>query len=436
MKKLTLFTIILVITIGFSYAQQEKGIVGGTNWLSGWTEFRSGQENYGEPTQIITGNILENTTLTKRETYLLVGNVFVIPGVTLTIEPGTVIMGDNKTNATLTVAKGGTIIANGTETDPIVFTSNKGVKRAGDWGGIILLGEAPINKYGSGSVSSFYPKLNAANYRFTNYGGDNSKSSSGILKYVRIEYAGKRVSVETYFNGLLLASVGSETQINNVMVSNAADDAFEVWGGDVKLSNLVSYRAKGTDYKFNHGSQGVLYNSLAVRSPYSSNIQKARSLEVLSYDKRDEFDFTKAKTTLEVKNVTLLNESDNFEADMQKNLIHEAVYVGDFTQLNMVKSVISGYNPAVIIDSHVAINQQTLESMSFREMYFNNCSGNIYVENNKNNDDLENWYGNRAFFNVYSKGDNVETFISPGNNKRPDYRLRINKIIATNVISD
>ena len=64
-------------------------------------------------------------------------------------------------------------------------------------------------------------------------------------------------------------------------------------------------------------------------------------------------------------------------------------------------------------------------------MYFNNCKGNIFLENDLNNEDLENWYGNSAFFNVYSKSNNAETFIDFSNEKRPDFRLRINKIIAS-----
>ena len=65
-------------------------------------------------------------------------------------------------------------------------------------------------------------------------------------------------------------------------------------------------------------------------------------------------------------------------------------------------------------------------------MYFNNCKGNIFVENNNNNDDLENWYGTPSFLNVYSKGLNTDTFVDYNNKRTPDYRLRIHKIIASN----
>ena len=98
----------------------------------------------------------------------------------------------------------------------------------------------------------------------------------------------------------------------------------------------------------------------------------------------------------------------------------------------MNKSVISGFNPAVLFEDKIIVNQENLEKIKFSDMYFNNCNGNIFVENNSNNEDLENWYGNSAFFNVYSKSDDYETFIDLNNERSPDFRLRINKIIATN----
>jgi hypothetical protein len=99
----------------------------------------------------------------------------------------------------------------------------------------------------------------------------------------------------------------------------------------------------------------------------------------------------------------------------------------------MTKSVLSGFNPAVVLDKNTIVNQESLERVALTEMYFNNCKGNIFVDGNSNNDDLENWYGNRGFFNVYAKSSNKETFISSEGYKKPDFRLRINKIIATNI---
>ena len=414
------------------YGQQEKGIVGKTNWLNTWTEFNPSKEYYGEPTQIITGNITTDTKLYKRETYLLLGSVFVTNGATLTIEPGTVILGDYKTKGSLIVSKGSFINAKGTVTDPIIFTSNRSVKRPGDWGGVIILGDAPVNRFGSGSIATYYPNINPANYAYGNYGGEELKDSSGVFQYVRIEYSGKRVSEDIYFSGLLLAGVGEESTFNNVMVSQSAGNAFEVWGGKPKMNQFVSYKSHGSDFIFNYGSRSNLQNSLAIRSPFTSNDEIPRCLELLSYNKKEECDFSKEMTLLAAENLTFINISEDLESHIKMNLINEAVYIGENASLNMSKTVISGFNPAVILQDGIVLNQANLEKINFSEMFFNKCNGNIFLENNTNNDDLENWYGNSSFFNVYSKGSNAETFIDIKNERRPDFRLRINKIIAAN----
>lgn len=94
--------------------------------------------------------------------------------------------------------------------------------------------------------------------------------------------------------------------------------------------------------------------------------------------------------------------------------------------------MLSGFNPAVLLEETIVLNQENLEKIKFTNMYFNNCRGNIFTEYNPNNEDLEDWYGNRSFFNVYSKGQDRETFIAVNHNRRPDFRLRINKILASN----
>ncbi len=117
------FLLLLLTSVGVANAQKTPGIYGENNWFNGWTSFKPKTAEYAPATQILTGVIKENTTLSKRNTYLLMGTVYVPSGVTLTIEPGTVIRGDSDSTGTLTVVKGGKIIAEGTETDPIVFTS-------------------------------------------------------------------------------------------------------------------------------------------------------------------------------------------------------------------------------------------------------------------------------------------------------------------------
>jgi uncharacterized membrane protein len=375
----------------------------------------------------LAGNIAVDTKLLKRNKYILQGSVYVINKATLTIEPGTTIICDSQSNASLIITKGATIIADGLETDPIVFTSNKSLKKSGDWGGIVVLGDAPINKFGNSSSINL-----GLDTSLTNYGGNNSESNSGILRYVRIEFAGKKTSNDENFNGLLLAGIGNKTTLENIMVSYAAGDAFEIHGGNLSLNKLVSYKCNRDDFKFNYGTQCKIINSLAIRSSYLTSSLGSRCVNVASYDKKEEVDFTKKHTFVKASNLTLVNNSENIEADIQSGLIKEALYIGENAAINFEKTVISGFNPAVLLSNKIEINQENLEKIKFEEMYFNACKGNIFTEFNENNEDLESWYGNRAFYNVYSKGNNKETFIDPSNDKLPDFRLRIGNITASN----
>ena len=432
MKNLPQLLSIFLLVFCNAYSQQEKGIIGTNNWLNSWTEFNSNQIEYGEATEILTGNITSDTRLLKKNTYMLLGDVFVTNNATLTIEPGTIIIGDFKTKGSLIITKGATIIADGLVTDPIVFTSNRSVKKAGDWGGIIVLGDAPINKFGN--ESSVNHNFRAATYENISYGGENIESNSGILRYVRIEYAGKKLKSGENFNALLLAGVGSQTILENIMVSNSAGNSFDIYGGQVNLSKMVSYKSNKIDYNFNFGTQCNIYNSLAIRSSYVSSPDGSRCINIASYgEDKEEVDFSVKETFVTATNLTLINVSDNLQTEIKLGLVKEAIYVAEYASLDMSKSVISGFNPAVLFENKIKINNENLDKIRFTEMYFNNCRGNIFTEYNDNNEDLENWYGNSSFFNVYSKGLDSETFIDLKDSKRPDFRLRINKIIASNL---
>lgn len=408
------------------HAQQEKGIIGSTNWLNNWTEFRPNKVDYGEANQILAGNIIVDTKLYKKNIYVLQGNVYVTNKAVLTIEPGTVIIGDYESNGTLIITKGSTIIADGLVTDPIVFTSNRITKKAGDWGGLVLLGDAPTNKFGNSAALGF--DLDPS---FSVFGGINSSSNSGILRYVRIEFAGKKIKGAGNLSSLLLAGIGNKTILENIMVSNSGGNSFDVYGGELSLEKLVSLKSYADDFKFNFGTQCLLNNSLAIRSSYLTSNTGSRCLNVYSYSKKEETDFTKKHTFVTATNLTLVNNSDNLNADIQSGLVKEAVYIAENATLDFKRSVVSGFNPAILIDSKIEINTESLKKIKIEEMYLNFCKGNIFSEYNSNNEDLESWYGNSAFFNVYSKSDNKETFIDFLNEKRPDYRLQIAKITAS-----
>ena len=427
MKNLTNLNCILLFVISASFAQQEKGIIGTTNWLNNWTSFKPAKEDYNDTNQILFGNISTNTTLYKKNIYLLQGNVYVTKNAILTIEPGTVIKGDSDSVGTLVITKGATIIAEGKETDPIIFTSNKSERKSGDWGGVIILGDAPINKFGG--LGSLPYDIDQSK---TIYGGTNSQSNSGILRYVRIEFAGKRVKGFKEFNALSLAGVGSKTVLDNIMCSFSGDDSFEFFGGEVNMSKAVSYKANDDDFDFTQGAQVNLDNSIAVRNSYFSEGSGSRCLEVDCYDRKEDADFSKKNTTVIASNMTMVNDSKDLLRDISSGLVKEAIRISENCSLTVKSSVISGFNPAIILDSKIAVTDANFSKIKLEDIYFNNCKGNIFMENNSNNEDLEDYYGNSSFSNVFSQGDNKETFIDIYNSKQPDFRLKIAKITASN----
>ena len=434
MKNLTLASLIFLFLTGNTFAQQEKGIIGYNNWLSSWTEFTPNQNNYSQPTEILSGNISQDTKLSKRNTYLLLGDVFVVNNARLIIEPGTIILGDFKTKGSLTISRGSKIIATGTQTDPIVFTSSKTDKNPGDWGGLFILGDAPTNLFGNEAALDY--GLRPSTFKSISYGGENILGNSGILKFVRIEYAGKKTKDYGNFNGLTLAGIGLKTTIDHVMVSYCEGNSFNILGGELTLEKMVSFRSSQNDYEFNYGTQCNIINSLAVRSPYVSSSEGSRCMYISSYDDIENTNWTKKPTYVSAENLSLINVSDNLKSDIKVGLVQEAIYIDEDASFKIDKSVISGFNPAVILDDKIKINTENLEKISFTRSYFNNCKGNIFIKDHTDNDDLESWYGSRAFNNLYSRGPDYETFIESENAKYPDFRLRVNKIIASNDLID
>lgn len=425
MKNLRNFKWIALFVAFAANAQQEKGIIGTSNWLNNWTEFNPKKVEYNETNSILYGKISTNTTLYKKNVYLLQGPVYVTSGTTLTIEAGTVIKGDVATNGALIIAKGAKIIAEGTETDPIVFTSNSAQKKPGDWGGLVILGDAPINKFG-GTASLNYEGDPAQ----TIYGGTNPTASSGVIRFLRVEFAGKKIKGYKDYNAISIAAVGNKTIIENVMSSFSAGNAFEVLGGDVTLKNLVTLRSTGDDFRFTQGAQARLDNSLAVRHSFSSGSTRARAINVNSYEKKDETDFSKALTNVVATHCTLVNSTDDLNRDLASGLVKESVFVAENTGLTLKKSVISGFSPAVVLDDEIKPEAGGLKKVKLEELYFNNCKGNIFLENTSNNEDLEDYYGNPQFANLYEATPNTEMFIA-WDAKTPDFRVKIGKITAS-----
>ena len=212
------------------------GAVGSDDWTAGWTAFPVDTAGNGGATivDVEAQDITADTTWSAENTYVLKGKVFVT-GATLTIEPGTVIRGE--TGSALVITKDGDIVAEGTAAAPIVFTSSKDTGAAkGDWGGVVLIGDASINIDGGTDNVEGFENDGAGKVE---YGGTNDTGSCGSLRYVRIEYAGFELSPDNELNGLTVAGCGSGTTLDFVQVHRGQDDGIELFGGTANLSHVV-----------------------------------------------------------------------------------------------------------------------------------------------------------------------------------------------------
>lgn len=205
-----------------------------------------------------SGEIKGDVTVSKtyiKGTYTLIGTVRVKKEVTLTFEAGSIIIADVSDGAdALLVEKEGKLVVTGTAAEPVVFTEKS--KTAGSWGGIILFGDAPIV---SGKTAEGIPITTATSEDGTNivYGGSNPNHSSGSLKYVRVEYAGKKIlDGNSEMNGFSFYAVGSGTVLENLVAYKGADDGFEFYGGTVSAKNLISYGNTDDSFDWQDGWQG------------------------------------------------------------------------------------------------------------------------------------------------------------------------------------
>lgn len=226
---------------------------------------------FGTFTRDITGDITANRTLYADTTYTLKAFIHVANGATLTIQPGTIIKGDER--SALFVLRGAKINAVGTAAAPIIMTSSKSVgqRRAGDWGGLIIIGNATINKTtanpeveGTGTDGTTVDS--GKNYTLTYGGGTTDTDDSGELRYVRVEFAGFAPRANQELNSFTFAAVGSGTRLSFLQALYGLDDAFEWFGGVNTATNLVSYETGDDHFDMSEGFRGRLQNLIALTS--------------------------------------------------------------------------------------------------------------------------------------------------------------------------
>jgi hypothetical protein len=350
-------------------------------------------------TVTVTGDISTATTWKADKIYLIKGFVYVTNGATLTIEPGTIIKGDKASKGTLTITRGAKIMAVGTVAKPIVFTSafESGARANGDWGGIILLGKAPVNQGDNVAIEGgLDAKGDPAKY--IQYGGTDANDNSGTLKYVRVEYAGIPFSPDNEINGITFGGVGAGTTIEYVQVYRSGDDAFEWFGGTVKCKHLIAMGSLDDDFDTDFGFAGKIQFGLSQRFKTIADISGSNSFE--SDNDGNGSDKT-PQTSVVFSNMTLLGPITKAgETNVNANYQHGA-QIRRNSAISILNSVFSGYVDGVYIDdSKVTTAASTSTNYTAGRLVFKN---NIILGTKTNEVKGEN----KALFETKLRAENV-----------------------------
>jgi hypothetical protein len=231
----------------------------------------------------LTGDIAADMTLDASKKYLLKGFVYVTKGAKLTIPAGTIVMGDKSTKGTLVITRGSKIDAQGTSSKPVIFTSSQatGARQAGDWGGIVLLGKAPVNPSGSTAKieGGLTPTAGGTEADYIWYGGTDANDNSGTIMYARIEFAGIALTPDNELNSLTMGGVGAGTKLSYIQTYRAGDDAFEWFGGTVNADHLIAAYTWDDDFDTDFGYSGNVQFGVAQRHKNLADISGSNGFE-------------------------------------------------------------------------------------------------------------------------------------------------------------
>lgn len=348
---------------------------------------------------VIEGNINSNAFLTKNKRYLLRGFVNVNPPATLTIEAGTVIYGEKSSKGTLIINRGAKINANGTAQNPIVFTSQQpvGQRGPGDWGGIIIAGNARINVPGGTATLE--------GGTGTVYGGGanpNDNDNSGVLRYVRIEFPGIAFLPDNEINGLTLGGVGKGTTIEYIQVSYSGDDSFEWFGGSVDGKYLIAYKGIDDDFDMDIGFNGNLQFGLGLRDPNLGDISGSNGFEI---DNDATGSFNAPRTFPIISNFTVVGPMSDTAATGYNPNFRRGAHLRRATQSSFYNSIVMGYPTGLLLDGSAVANGCTGDTLQIRNSIWAGLRFNNGIISNVQGFNAANWFNTAIYAN--------RTFVQP-----------------------
>lgn len=357
----------------------------------------------------VTDSITSNTTWVASKKYILKGFVYVTNGATLTIEAGTIIKGDKATKGTLIIKRGAKIKANGTASQPIVFTSaqDKGSRAPGDWGGVVICGNAPVNLAGGEGLIEGGP--------IAYYGGTNPTDNSGNLNYVRIEFGGIALQPNQEINALTLGGVGSNTVIDHIQVSYSGDDAFEMFGGTVSLKNLITYKTADDDLDTDNGYLGKIQYAVILRDPNVADVSGSNGFES---DNDAAGTGNTPITNAVFSNISIFGPKSDTSSAVNGNFKRGA-HLRRNTKTCIYNSLISGYPVGLLVDGSLAEANATAYELQVRNTIISGCNTPLAVASGSTFD-ISAWFNTSSFGNSIQY-DNSNLAIDPLNQTNPNF---------------
>ena len=345
-KLLALSAIVAIITMNSGCRKIEMD---GDKVVSG----SGGNGNTTEENTILEGRISANRTLQAKYTYKLRGLVYVTNGAILTIEPGTKIVGETGQRGGLIITRSCKIIADGTPEKPIVFTSEAATPQRGDWAGVVILGNAPTNSSFNGvqGIGEIEGGINNSDglglYGTPVTQQQNPADNSGILRYVRIEYAGYAFLPDKEINGLTFGGVGNLTVVDNVQVSYANDDSFEFFGGTVNAKHLISFRTLDDDFDTDNGFAGKVQFGIVLRDSAVADISKSEAFES---DNDANGSLLTPQTSPVFSNMTIVGPKAQLN-NAGNNLFLAGAQIRRNSAMSLFNSLVMGWPTGLIIDA-------------------------------------------------------------------------------------
>ena len=297
---------------------------------------------------VLSGKYNTDKTLEAGKIYTLKGIVYFIDGAKLIIPAGTTIQGEKSSRGTLVITRGTQIVANGTVDKPVVFTSDQPTPQRGDWGGIVILGRARTNSSFNGvaGVGEIEGGVNNAE-GLGLYGGADDNDNSGVLKYVRIEYAGYAFLPDKELNGLTLGGVGKGTTIDHVQVSYANDDSFEWFGGSVDAKYLIAYKGLDDDFDMDNGFSGRVQFGIALRDSTVADISGSNGFEV---DNDAAGSSTLPQTSAVFSNMTIIGPRATLSNAGNSNF-RRGLHLRRNSAISIFNSIIMGWPTGLLLDA-------------------------------------------------------------------------------------